>query len=264
MSDQKKNTRHILGISGGKDSAALAVHLRDRIPEMEYVFCDTGKELKETYDFIDKLEAYLNAHIKRLPRELPGFSENYDFDHFIELFNGYLPSASNRWCTKDLKLKPFEHYIGGDTVVNYVGIRADEARVGYISTKPNVETVFPFIEDGIDKDGVFRILDNAGIGLPEYYSWRTRSGCYFCFYQSKREWKGLKEKHPELFKKAMEYEKDDFTWREDGPLKDVIQHSDVIPKQAPKKTNTSPLLVDILSDDEKDTVYEKPCLICHL
>ena len=57
MSEQKKETRHILGISGGKDSAALAIHLRDRIPDMEYVFCDTGKELKETYDFIDKLEA---------------------------------------------------------------------------------------------------------------------------------------------------------------------------------------------------------------
>ena len=85
MSEQKRNTRHILGISGGKDSAALAVHLRDSIPEMEYVFCDTGKELKETYEFIDKLEAFLNAHVIRLPKELPGFSKNYDFDHFIEL-----------------------------------------------------------------------------------------------------------------------------------------------------------------------------------
>ena len=121
--------------------------VRDRIPEMEYAFCDTGKELKETYVFIDKLEAFLNAHIIRIPKELPGFSKDYDFDYFIELFNGYLPSPPNRWCTKELKLKPFEHYIGEDTVINYVGIRADEARVGYISTKPNVETVFPFIED---------------------------------------------------------------------------------------------------------------------
>ena len=46
------NTRHLLGISGGKDSAALAIYMREKIPEMEYVFCDTGKELKETYDFI--------------------------------------------------------------------------------------------------------------------------------------------------------------------------------------------------------------------
>ena len=47
MSEKKKKTRHILGISGGKDSAALAVHLRDRIPDMEYVFCDTEKSSKK-------------------------------------------------------------------------------------------------------------------------------------------------------------------------------------------------------------------------
>ena len=49
-----------MGISGGKDSAALAIHMRDKIPDMEYVFCDTGSELKETYEFIKRLEAYLN------------------------------------------------------------------------------------------------------------------------------------------------------------------------------------------------------------
>jgi len=263
MSEKKKKTRHILGISGGKDSAALAVHLRNKVPDMEYVFCDTGKELKETYEFIDKLEAYLNAHVIRLPKELPGFSENYDFDHFIELFNGYLPSASNRWCTKDLKLKPFEHFIGEDSVINYVGIRADEARVGYISTKPNVKTVFPFMEDGIDKDGVLRILEDAGIGLPEYYSWRSRSGCYFCFYQSRGEWKNLKEKHPDLFEKAKAYEKNDFTWRENESLDEAVSKTEA-KKSKPKNTNSSPLLVDILGDDDKETVYEKPCLICHL
>ena len=263
MSEKKKKTRHILGISGGKDSAALAVHLRDRIPDMEYVFCDTGKELKETYEFIDKLEAYLNAHVIRLPKELPGYSESYDFDHFVELFNGYLPSPSNRWCTKNLKLGPFEHYIGDDTVKNYVGIRADEARVGYISTKPNVETIFPFIEDGIDKDGVLRILEDAGIGLPNYYSWRSRSGCYFCFYQTRGEWKNLKEKHPDLFEKAKAYEKNDFTWRENESLDEVVAKEDV-EKSKPKTTNSSPLLVDILSDDDQEKVYEKPCLICHL
>ena len=40
--------RHILCMSGGKDSTALALYMRDRVPEMEYVFCDTDKELTET------------------------------------------------------------------------------------------------------------------------------------------------------------------------------------------------------------------------
>ena len=46
--------RHLLGISGGKDSAGLAIYMKTRYPEieMEYYFCDTGKELDETYELI--------------------------------------------------------------------------------------------------------------------------------------------------------------------------------------------------------------------
>ena len=39
------HVRHILSLSGGKDSTALALYMRDRVPEMEYVFCDTGEDL---------------------------------------------------------------------------------------------------------------------------------------------------------------------------------------------------------------------------
>ena len=56
--------RHILSLSGGKDSTALAIHMRDRVPEMEYVFCDTKKELPETYEYLDKIEAYLGASLE--------------------------------------------------------------------------------------------------------------------------------------------------------------------------------------------------------
>ena len=62
------------------------------------------------------------------------------------------------------------------------------------------------MEDGIDHAGVMRILSDAGIGLPAYYEWRTRSGCYFCFYQRKAEWIGLSERHPDLFERAVAIE----------------------------------------------------------
>jgi 3'-phosphoadenosine 5'-phosphosulfate sulfotransferase (PAPS reductase)/FAD synthetase len=29
--------------------------MRDRIPELEYVFCDTGEELPETYDYLEQI-----------------------------------------------------------------------------------------------------------------------------------------------------------------------------------------------------------------
>ena len=89
--------------------------------------------------------------------------------------------------------------------------------------------------------------------------------CFFCFYQSKKEWRGLKERHPELFEEALNYEKDDFTWREDGSLEDLI-NSPIKDKKVKiyKKQNSSPLLVDILNESDDEIVYEKPCLICHL
>lgn len=204
-------TRHILGLSGGKDSTALAIHMRDRVPEMEYVFCDTGKELRETYEFLDRIEAYLGKKIVRLNSEL-------GFDHWLQMYGGYLPSSRMRWCTRQLKLRPFERYVGDEPVVNYVGIRADENREGYISTKPNIRSVFPFKEDGIRKADVVRILEESGVGMPSYYQWRSRSGCYFCFFQRREEWVGLLEKHPDLFEEAKKYERVDlvtgerYTW----------------------------------------------------
>ncbi|MBO7327969.1 MAG: phosphoadenosine phosphosulfate reductase, partial [Lentisphaeria bacterium] len=141
---------------------------------------------------------------------------------------GYLPSVQSRWCTECLKLVPYEEYIGSDEVISYVGIRADEPhRTGYISTKPNIKTVFPFVEGNIRKADVFRILEEAGLGVPAYYEWRSRSGCFFCFYQQRIEWVGLLERHPDLFKQAMDYEKinpetgERFTWIQNESLAEL-------------------------------------------
>tara|TARA_Y100000031_G_C8001670_1_gene283913 strand:- start:21 stop:617 length:597 start_codon:yes stop_codon:yes gene_type:complete len=112
-----------------------------------------------------------------------------------------------RWCTKYMKIKPLEVWLGDSPAISYVAIRADESnRKGYISTKPSITTAFPFVEDGIDHAGVLKILDDAGVGLPSYYDWRTRSGCYFCFYQRKAEWVGLADRHPELYERAVAIE----------------------------------------------------------
>lgn len=195
-----ESTRHVCGISGGKDSSALAIYMRDRIPDMEYFFCDTGAELPETYEYLNKLEAVLGKPIARLNSEK-------GFDHWFEVFRGALPSPQMRWCTKNMKIKPLEAWLGDTEAISYVAIRADESnRKGYVSTKPNIKTSFPFVEDGIDHAGVLKILDEAGVGLPSYYEWRTRSGCYFCFYQRKAEWVGLADRHPDLFERAVAIE----------------------------------------------------------
>ena len=158
-----KPVRHILGLSGGKDSTALAIYMRDRVPEMEYFFCDTGAELPETYEYLAKLEVYLGKKIVRL-------SSDRTFDHWLKVYRGTLPSPQMRWCTKVLKIEPLEKWIGTDKAISYVGLRADEAKVRLHGTKQNMMSVFPFIDDGLELRDIQNLLIESGLNQPSYYS----------------------------------------------------------------------------------------------
>lgn len=357
-----KKVRHLLGISGGKDSAALAIYMKKKYPDLdiEYYTCDTGKELDETYQLIKNLENFLGKKII----ELTGTENSNEdpFDHFLKMYGGYLPSSNARWCTKKLKLEPFEKFVGDDPVISYVGIRGDEDREGYISKKSNIQSIFPFRkniwsedavkkflvnsniassvenyvstnsetnqrffelldqpispsftqqqklnllldtdikafnalifdfmkstdyplateehfplienEDVLVRDDIFKLLEESGVGVPAYYKEkdfvvneqkgtyaRSRSGCFFCFFQQKIEWVWLYEQHPERFAKAMEYEKDGYTWMQGETLNDLIQPKRIeqIKEEYIKRTERiaknkkSPYLVDILDEPE--------------
>jgi len=356
-----RKVRHVLGISGGKDSAALAIYVKTKYPsiDLEFYTSDTGKELEETYQLIRNLEVYLGIKIELL-RGAENSSED-PFDHFLKMYGGYLPSSTSRWCTKKLKLEPFEKYVGNDPVISYVGIRGDEEREGYISTKKNIQSIFPFrkniwskdvvtkllvnhnisnlisLSKNIDfgkqqdkafqtisrevdasftldqklntlldinvkafnhlvfeflktteyplatvdsfpliendeiiiKEDVFRILEESGVGVPAYYKpidfkindkkgqySRSRSGCFFCFFQQKIEWVWLYEQHPELYKKAMEYEKDGYTWGQHESLEELIKpkriaqiKEEYVKRMERKSKVKSPYLIDILDDE---------------
>jgi hypothetical protein len=157
--------RHVLGISGGKDSAALAIYMHQKYPEfdIEYYTCDTGKELAETYKLIDNLEVYLGKTIIRLK----AFDKSTEapFDHKLKTLGGFLPSPLNRWCTKTLKLDLFEKFIGNDPVISYVGIRGDEDREGYISNKSNIQSIFPFRRNIWSEDVLRKAMANDNLPM---------------------------------------------------------------------------------------------------
>ena len=221
-------TKHILGLSGGKDSAALAVHMNNKYPDLdiEYFFTDTGYELEETYDFLNKLKT-------RLDKPIHYINPRNTFDYYLKKYNNFLPSQTARWCTIEMKLKSMETWLKpaldeGQEIITYVGIRYDErGRVGYKPTNDLIKAKFPFIEDCIDKEGVIEILESSGLGLPDYYKWRSRSGCTFCFFQKRSEWIGLKENHPKAWEHAKSLEKQAtdnasaFTWIKDMPLTEL-------------------------------------------
>src|SRR6266404_5256974 len=220
--------RHVLGISGGRDSASLAVFMRQHYPQLdiEYFFTDTGKELPEVYEFLGRLEGFLGKPIKRL-------NPDRDFDFWLAQYNNFLPSPQTRWCTRQLKIRPFEEWIRADLkqgvkITSYVAIRSDEHhREGHASTHANLTVKLPFREHGIDLRGVKELLEGSGVGLPAYYRWRSRSGCTFCFFQQKIEWVHLMEEHPGAFEEAKRYEKiardnnSPFTWSQSESLEEL-------------------------------------------
>lgn len=272
--------KHVLGLSGGRDSAALAVYLRQHHPnlEIEYFFTDTGKELPEVYEYLGRLEGFLGKTILRL-------NPDRDFDFWLKQYNDFLPSPQSRWCTRQLKLRPFEQWIRpflklGTTVYSYVAIRSDEEyREGYSSKNDKLIVKLPFKDAGIDKAGVLDILEGAGLGLPRYYSWRTRSGCTFCFFQQKIEWVRLREQHPDAFEQAKAYEKNaiehgsPFTWCQGESLEEleeperiaqIIQDHDRRLDRIRVQNISNPLRSDIEPLDI-DELYgnTKVCIACH-
>jgi len=272
--------KHVLGLSGGRDSAALAIYMRQHHPELdiEYFFTDTGKELPEVYEFLGRLEGFLGKPILRLNPER-------DFDFWLKQYNNYLPSPQTRWCTRQLKIRPFEEWIkpyleAGTQVYSYVAIRADEPyREGHRGNHSNLTIKLPFREAGIEKPGVPEILDGSGLGLPEYYRWRTRSGCTFCFFQQKIEWVRLREEHPEAFEEAKRYEKtavengSPFTWTQDESLENLERperiaeikedHERRIARQR-QKQQQNPLRPEGEPLDIDDVYGQsKMCLACH-
>lgn len=274
------SVKHVLGLSGGRDSAALAVYMRQHYPELDidYFFTDTGKELPEVYEYLGRLEGFLGQPIRRL-------NPDRDFDFWLKQYNDFLPSPQTRWCTRQLKLRPFERWLrpilnDGYTVYSYVAIRSDEEyREGYSSKNDKLIVKLPFKEAGIDKAAVLDVLDGAGLGLPKYYEWRTRSGCTFCFFQQKIEWVRLKEQHPGAFEEAKAYEKDavehgsPFTWSQGESLEELERPERMVQiridhEQRLERRRAKMLANPLRPDDEPldiDDLYGQPkvCLACH-
>lgn len=275
--------RHVLGLSGGKDSAALAVFMRLYYPtvDLQYFFTDTGKELPEVHEFLGRLEGFLGKPILRL-------NPHRDFDFWLREYGHFLPSPRTRWCTKQLKLLPFRNWVkpwldAGDSVHSYVAIRSDENhREGYESGNDSLVIHLPFREAGIDHAGVLELLNGAGIGLPKYYDWRSRSGCTFCFFQQKIEWVRLKRTHPESFEEAKRYEKSalehgsPFTWSDRESLEELEQPERIaaIEREHQKRLERARARVrmnPLRPAGQQGEGYEmeeafspaKACLVCH-
>ena len=117
-------------------------------------------------NLVEKLKAVLGKDILRL-KAAKEMRDKEQFDYFLKIYGGFLPSSNARWCTRNMKLEPFEEYVGETPTLSYVGIRGDEDREGYISRKSNIQSIFPFRRNIWSEEIIAKTLTNNNIPILE-------------------------------------------------------------------------------------------------
>lgn len=177
---------HVIALSGGKDSTALALRLAEAEPR-DYVFVctPTGNELPEMFAHWRKLGELLGKRLFPITHRtgLRGVVRE----------QGMLPNFRARFCTRILKIEPYRRWLAENTpCVSYVGLRADEQhRVGgAYDDIPGVQMRFPLREWGWNKADVLGYLAKRGVEIPR------RTDCAICYHQRIGEWFDLWRNHP--------------------------------------------------------------------
>lgn len=184
------DTKHIVALSGGKDSTAMALILAAEEPREYLYFCTpTGNEPPEMRDHWANLECILKSPITRITADT--------LENLIEKQN-CLPSHRMRWCTRMLKIEPaIAFYRANAPCIAYVGLRADEPideRGGIYGIE--IEQRYPLRERGMTEDEVWDYLYHRGVQIPH------RTDCEWCYDQTLRQWRKLKRDRPASYLRA--------------------------------------------------------------
>ena len=186
--------KHIVALSGGKDSTALALRLAEiGGREYEYICTPTGNELPDMIRHWGTLECLLRKKLKKIGCGM----SLYDVIEQAKM----IPNHRARFCTRILKIEPAIEYMKSlsERSIMYVGLRADEEeRKGIFGEE--IEVKFPLREWGWGIGDVFAYLEEKKINIPR------RTDCAVCFHQRLGEWWDLWRDYPDLFDEAVELE----------------------------------------------------------
>lgn len=191
---------HVVALSGGHDSSALALELLEREPRpYTYICTPTGDESPEMFEHWRNLGERLGSRL------LPIMAGTLDG---LIREEGMIPNFRARWCTRRLKIEPFikwlREQLKDGPVVAYVGLRADEpSRVGGVYGQlGDIETRCPLREWGWGEDEVQASLRQRGVQCP------NRTDCLKCYHQRIGEWWECWAYHRDVFYDAIKIEED--------------------------------------------------------
>jgi 3'-phosphoadenosine 5'-phosphosulfate sulfotransferase (PAPS reductase)/FAD synthetase len=177
--------RHIVALSGGKDSTAMALRLMEVEPRnYEFAITPTGRELPVMTSHWERLECLLGKRLTRVPG--PTLIQSI-------VKNKALPNWRMRFCTRETKIEPFMAYAAAAApAVCYVGIRADEAEDRDGTNWKGLDGVtqdLPLLRWGWGVAKVKEYLRARDVSIP------ARTDCDCCFFQQLAEWWRLWRDH---------------------------------------------------------------------
>lgn len=191
----------VLSVSGGKDSTATGLWLKESSVAFRAVHMDTGWEHPLTEAYVrETLPGVLGVPVDIVSPKCGGFAA-------LCRKKGMFPHRTIRFCTQELKIKPFEHYCQGidGSIANAIGIRAGEskarANLPRWSVEAGVDTALlvwrPLINWSFDD--VAEIHRKHGVmPNPLYLRYGvSRVGCWPCIYARKAEIAAIAKHDPD-------------------------------------------------------------------
>ncbi|MDY7990668.1 phosphoadenosine phosphosulfate reductase family protein [Paenibacillus polymyxa] len=235
---------NIISLSGGKDSTALWLLAYQTLEPHTAVFADTGNEHQQTYEYIDYLEREIGP-IRRIKADFStqiarkrewvqvkwreeGISETIieqalsvlhpTGNPFLDMciWKGRFPSTKARFCTVELKVRPFFDQVylplleEGKRIVSWQGIRAQESLArsqmpereetpeGYEIYRPLINWT---VEDVFAMHAKHNIEPN-----PLYKLGMGRVGCMPCINAGKMELFEIARRFPEEVERIAQWE----------------------------------------------------------
>lgn len=207
--------KHIASISGGQDSTAMTVRMLELGLPLDYiVFCDTGNEFPEMYQYLDRLDIYLqdkfNIGITRLKSKHTLISlvqSPFTRGKRTGQVRGLPYSSMMSFCTRDLKKNVAEKFIRSlkDDCTQYIGYVAREKNRVHKSDKKYITLKFPLIDWNWNEPEVSNYLKEKTL-FNELYNHFARTGCMYCPKQSVDSWYALYANFPKQWEEAKRWE----------------------------------------------------------
>ena len=209
----------IANVSGGRDSTAMVVKWLELGNTLDYIlFCDTGYEFEDMYEYIDKLDSYLkkefNKSITRLDSskeiEKWAFQKPIAKGMYKDRLRGIPKTIGKEYCTRETKVYPTKRFVIDKSPNKFknialIGYTYNEVEKGRISNLDYAISKYPLHEWRYNESEVDSFLKKRGIHNPLYNHF-TRTGCFFCPKQSKRSLYTLYKHYPKYFKIMLEWE----------------------------------------------------------